>query len=166
MPDRSSLFVGRSGELAVLSEFMSRGYNVATPEIDLGEDVFVIEDDKQDFWPIQIKTATAVESSDGSCSGQFKFRRDQLVSTRNLELTYVLTLRRQGKWASFLIIPREELYDRYASGELGKQEGEQLTWNFRYDRGGVTCQKCDFSKFERAWDLKWPDILNTEIQTR
>ena len=159
MPDRKSLFIGRSGELAVLSEFLSRGYNAATPEIDVGEDVFVIEDGKEGYWPVQVKTATAIENSDGSCSAQYNFRRDQLITTPAVELTYVLALRRHGKWRSFLVIPREGLYDLYRLGKLGKQQGDILTWSFKYDQVSVVCQDADFSDFESAWDTLWPDIL-------
>jgi hypothetical protein len=118
MPDRSSLYIGRSGELAVLSEFLSRGYNAATPEIDVGEDVFVIEDGAEGYWPVQVKTATAKECDDGTCRAQFKFRRDQLVRTPNVELTYVLALRRKKRWASFLVIPRRYLNELYELGQL------------------------------------------------
>ncbi len=163
MPDRRSLFIGRSGELAVLSEFLSRGYNAATPEIDIGEDVFVIEDGKEGYWPVQVKTASALERQDGSCTAHFNFRRDQLITIPTVELTYVLALRRAKKWSSFLVIPREELYERYRRGELGKQEGAMLTWLFEYGQDQVRCQHADFSPFESTWDSQWPDLLRQNI---
>lgn len=73
MPDRRSLYIGRSGELAVLSEFLSRGYNAATPEVDSGENVFVIEDGRSGYWPVLVKTASAKKGKDGTLSGEFTF---------------------------------------------------------------------------------------------
>ena len=35
-------YVGRAGQLAVMSEFLLRGYNVAIPEVDEGDDVLVV----------------------------------------------------------------------------------------------------------------------------
>lgn len=36
-----NLYVGRAGQMAVMSEFLVRGYNVAIPEVDVGDDIFV-----------------------------------------------------------------------------------------------------------------------------
>ena len=33
--------IGKAGHLAVMAEFANRGYNVAIPEIDIGDDIFV-----------------------------------------------------------------------------------------------------------------------------
>jgi hypothetical protein len=39
---RQNLYVGSAGQMAVMAEFLLRGWNVASPEIDVGEDLFVI----------------------------------------------------------------------------------------------------------------------------
>ncbi len=160
MPDRRSLYIGRSGELAVLSELLSRGYNAATPEIDIGEDVFIIEDGQAGYWPVQVKTGTADEREDGSCTAQFKFRRDQLVTTPNVELTYILVLRRNKRWTNFLVIPRSELNTLYELGNLGKQTGDELVWEFIFERDAVRCQNADMTEFLSDWDRHWPEILD------
>ena len=36
--------IGTAGQLAVMSELCFRGYNVAMPEIDIGDDIFVVTD--------------------------------------------------------------------------------------------------------------------------
>ena len=36
-----SAYVGKAGQLAVMAEYLMRGYNVAMPEVDEGDDVFV-----------------------------------------------------------------------------------------------------------------------------
>lgn len=38
-------YTGKSGQLAVMAEFLIRGYNVAMPEVDEGDDVFVVHHD-------------------------------------------------------------------------------------------------------------------------
>jgi hypothetical protein len=38
---RQHLYTGKSGQLAVMAELVSRGYNVAVPEVDAGDDIFV-----------------------------------------------------------------------------------------------------------------------------
>jgi hypothetical protein len=37
--------MGKAGQLAVMAEFALRGYNVAMPEIDIGDDIFAVNDD-------------------------------------------------------------------------------------------------------------------------
>lgn len=160
MPDRRSLYIGRSGELAVLSEFLSRGYNAATPEVDSGEDVFVIEDGKSGYWPVQVKTATAKERKDGTLTGEFKFRRDQLVSVPTVELTYILALRHNKKWSSFLIIPRYDLNNYYQLKKLGSQKSKTLTWTFTYNSNSVKCQQVNMTKFKSNWNKLWPDLFS------
>jgi hypothetical protein len=39
-----SNYVGKAGQLAVMAEFLLRGYNVAMPEADVGDVFFVVED--------------------------------------------------------------------------------------------------------------------------
>ncbi|UUO08694.1 hypothetical protein M4951_10325 [Blastopirellula sp. J2-11] len=48
-------YIGKAGHLAVMSEFCIRGYNVAMPEIDIGDDVFVVNDTSGAYWRIQVK---------------------------------------------------------------------------------------------------------------
>ena len=42
MPGKN--YVGKGGHLAVMGEFLLRGYNVAMPEVDVGDDIFVVHD--------------------------------------------------------------------------------------------------------------------------
>jgi hypothetical protein len=42
MPLRSGIerhYIGKSGQLAAMSEFLWRGWNVAMPEVDEGDDI-------------------------------------------------------------------------------------------------------------------------------
>jgi hypothetical protein len=51
-------YVGRAGQLAVMAELSWRGYNIAIPEIDIGDDVFAVNDLTGHMWRLQVKTAT------------------------------------------------------------------------------------------------------------
>jgi hypothetical protein len=39
------LYLGKTWHLAVMSEFLILGWNVAIPEADIGDDIFVVQDD-------------------------------------------------------------------------------------------------------------------------
>ena len=54
-----SAFFGRSGHLAVMSEFLHRRINVAIPEVDVGDDVFVVKGSDDTVTRVQVKSATA-----------------------------------------------------------------------------------------------------------
>jgi hypothetical protein len=59
MSKKQNLYVGRAGQMAVMAELLWRGWNVALPEVDVGEDVFVVKDESGELWRVQVKTATA-----------------------------------------------------------------------------------------------------------
>lgn len=53
------LYLGKAGHLNVMSEFLTRGWNVAIPEVDIGDDIFVVQDDNGTLRRVQVKTSTA-----------------------------------------------------------------------------------------------------------
>ncbi len=53
------VYRGRSGQLAVMAELLWRGWNVALPEVDMGDDIFVVRDRMEHFSRVQVKTAEA-----------------------------------------------------------------------------------------------------------
>jgi hypothetical protein len=38
-----------------MSEFLMRGWNVAVPEVDIGDDIFVVRDENGEFVRVQVK---------------------------------------------------------------------------------------------------------------
>jgi hypothetical protein len=40
-------YFGAAGQLAAMSKFLIRGYNVAIPQVDVGEDVLVVDDHRR-----------------------------------------------------------------------------------------------------------------------
>ena len=79
MPGKRNLYVGRAGQMAVMAEFLWRGWNVAVPEVDVGEDIFVVKDESGDLWRVQVKTATAQPQWQGY-SAQFSIALEQLMT--------------------------------------------------------------------------------------
>jgi len=39
-----NLYLGKAGHLMVMAEFLTRGWNVAIPEVDIGNDIFVVHE--------------------------------------------------------------------------------------------------------------------------
>jgi|GEM_PF-4307042 len=59
MTGNFNLYIGKAGHLAVMSEFLMRGWNVATPEVDIGDDIFVVEDESGTMKRVQVKSSSA-----------------------------------------------------------------------------------------------------------
>ncbi len=59
-------YIGKAGQLFVMSEFLMLGYNVAIPEVDRGDDIFVVRDSDGNLGRIQVKTAKAKENKRAS----------------------------------------------------------------------------------------------------
>jgi hypothetical protein len=98
--------------MAAMAEFLWRGWNVALPEVDVGEDIFVIKDEGGQLWRVQVKTATAQLQRDGY-SAQFSVSLRQLETVRVPDLVYVFVVRRASSWRPFIIIDREALWNEY-----------------------------------------------------
>ncbi|MEO5728468.1 MAG: group I intron-associated PD-(D/E)XK endonuclease, partial [Byssovorax sp.] len=112
--------LGKAGQLAAMAEFLLRGYNVAIPEVDVGDDIFVVDDRIGDLSRIQVKTATTLRgASYRRASAQFKLSRHQLENARPVDLTYVFVLRRFGAW-SFYVVPRQALNEMRAVFEASR----------------------------------------------
>jgi hypothetical protein len=79
-------YLGKAGHLIVMSEFLILGWNVAIPEVDVGDDIFVVQDDNGTLRRIQVKTSASTTRQSGF-SGKFS------VSNRNLRnITNILVL--------------------------------------------------------------------------
>lgn len=46
MSEKFNLYLGRAGQLAVMSEFLTRGWNVAIPEVDIDDDIFIFKNNQ------------------------------------------------------------------------------------------------------------------------
>ena len=123
----SSHFVGKAGQLAVMGEFAWRGYNVAMPEIDIGDDIFVYRDATNQIWRIQVKTLTRTQQVN-SDRYQFRVRETQITTPANPALYFILALRREVGWR-FVVIDRGVLHNYRQMGQFGSDyEKNGITW--------------------------------------
>jgi hypothetical protein len=149
-------YVGKAGQLAVMSEFLLRRYNVAMPEVDEGDDVFVVHTRKGDLYRIQVKTATGTARSNGF-SGTFKIPMKQLRTPVTPDLHYVLALRKEvGQW-EFLVISRAQLYEKYRTYKVGNMVNGKLVLYFSFREAAVICSKRGFQQHRNNWE-QWPLI--------
>ena len=154
MSNKSNLYIGRAGQLAVMGEFLLRGWNVALPEVDVGDDVFVVKDEGGDLFRIQVKTATS-KASGSAYSAQFAVGLSQLKTPRVPDLTYVFAVRHTSNWGPYLIIARDALHQEYEVNRVGSASKEQLILRFVYEHDRVRCGKRDLNAFQNDWS-RWP----------
>jgi hypothetical protein len=154
LSNKSNLYVGRAGQLAVMGEFLLRGWNVALPEVDVGDAVFVVKDEGRDLFRIQVKTATS-KPSRTAYSAQFAVGLSQLKAPRHPDLTYVFAVRHTSNWGPYLIIAREALRKAYDNNGVGSATKERLVLRLVYEHDRVRWGKRDLSVFQNDWS-KWP----------
>jgi hypothetical protein len=109
MLDKKTHF-GRAGEYFAMSELLLRGWNVAVPVVDVGDDAFVIDDRDKATRRLQVKTSAARPMDRGGVRATFNLSRDQLRVAQPIELFYMLMMRVGATWR-FLIVPRADLLD-------------------------------------------------------
>jgi hypothetical protein len=110
------LYTGMSGQFVAMSEFLWRGYNVAIPAVDAGEDIFVVEAAEGVLRRVQVKTAGTGTRGTGTKTVRFKLSRGQLnLALGGSELFFMLLARWDDvdprvPWR-FILIRRSTLND-------------------------------------------------------
>ena len=160
MSSRGGLYVGRAGQMAVMAEFLVRGYNVAIPEVDVGDDIFVVRDSDGDLTRIQVKTArgTPYQRSDG-CSAQFSISQTQLSTPLTPDLTYVLVVRFLNTWAHFIVISRSKLNELHTTHGLGSPQGRRIVLRMAFRDKHVSASGLDLTAHLGDWSA-WPVIAH------
>jgi hypothetical protein len=118
MEKRSHL--GMAGHHAAMSEFLYRGYNVAVPAVDIGDDVYVVEDRMGTMWRLQVKTSDQPEGNPGI----YQLSRRQLREVKENELFFMFMRRWGGRWR-FVLIARDQLADIRARFEQRGRTGRR-----------------------------------------
>lgn len=157
MSKKTNLYVGKAGQFAAMSEFLMRGWNVAVPEVDIGDDIFVVRDENGEFVRVQVKSATAQIHSK-SFSAQFSLPFAQLDRDFVPELVYCFLIRHSQQWLSPLLISRSDLLDKYRIDNMGTltKDGKLLIY-FSFQEGQITCSKVDLTAYANNFVL-FPDI--------
>ena len=152
MSKRSNLYTGRAGHLAVMAELLLRGWNTAIPEVDVGDDIFVVHDSRGDLRRVQVKTARASKLPAGrGHRAQFNLSLSQLQTSMTPEVTYIFAVRLLDHWDSFVVIDRDILDEEHSSYRLGSGSTDRLVLQLRFEGTSVTCKRRDLSQYRNNW---------------
>lgn len=102
MADKPS-HLGMAGQFASMSEFLIRGYNVAAPVVDIGDDIYVVDDGEGVLYRVQVKTADA-----SARPLTFTLSRKQLTTPKKSPLYYMLLTYVDQRWR-YILIHQEKL---------------------------------------------------------
>jgi hypothetical protein len=162
MNGRGNLYLGKAGQMHVMAEFLERGWNVGAPEVDVGDDVFVVRDEGGDLSRIQVKTARATDREYGY-SAQFNVSSNQLKMTREPPLDYVFLVRREDDWGPFVVIRQTQLDELVETQRVGSRANGKLIFHVGYEtdaNGAVTSVECSDVELDDFVDdfSSWPRI--------
>jgi hypothetical protein len=159
MAGRQDLYVGKSGQMAVMAEFLMLGYNVAVPEVDVGDDILVIEDAKGAMYRVQVKTSNVRRlKGEAAFSARFQLPLKQLRRPIHPELYYVLTVRIEGGRWEFLVISRAELSRRHFRQNVGARRGQYASFVFTFREDSVDGYGFDFQEYRNHWTRYWTSV--------
>jgi hypothetical protein len=145
MSNKFNLYVGKAGHLHVMSEFLMRGWNVAMPEVDTGDDILVVEDENDTFYRVQVKTAQATTRKDGY-SFQVNIPLYQLKEY-DANAYFVFAIRHVAAWGDMLLIPQTDMYGLHRQNLIGSEVGNHLMLYFSVKESQIICSKTDFTPY-------------------
>lgn len=156
-------YLSKAAHLAVMAELAWRGYNVALPEIDVGDDIFAVNDTSGNMWRIQVKYGKIKKQKKKSIAAIFPCRKDQLEKADSPELYYVFVFR-HTVWR-FAIFPRVALLTHHQTNSWGSpfvnRQNQKNYLNFRFsltDVGVLTYGSGAAKKDVTANLEKWDEI--------
>ncbi|MCX6311681.1 MAG: hypothetical protein NT084_08590 [Bacteroidetes bacterium] len=157
---KQNLYFGKGGHLAVMSELLLRGWNVAIPEVDVGDDIFVVRDKNGDLIKVQVKSSNVLrKNNDGSRVSQFNLRVSQLRKIGKAKLIYAFVVRYKNTWSDFILIDQEYLKGRFNKNKIGTASKGHLTLSLRIHGKKVLCKKENLDNFYGKWS-EFPKITH------
>ena len=152
-----TLYLGRSGQLVVMAEFLLRGYNGAIPEVDRGDDIFVVQDTNGSLSRIQVKTSRGSKKLRGGYRAEFSVRLSHLLVAHTPALHYVLVVRLDDSWADFIIMSEKTLLTEHSHG-AGRVVGDNVIFTVRTDNHSrILCGSQNWAVYRDNW-AHWPQI--------
>ena len=130
----------------MMSEFLMLGWNVAIPEVDIGDDIFVVQDSNGTLRRVQVKTS-ASKSRKTTYSGQFSASVKNLRNITNSFVYYIFIIRHNNEWSKPIIIRQDYLLDYFENKKVGTEHNGNITFYFSFSEGKVTCSGQDFTKY-------------------
>ena len=150
MSKKGDLYTGRAGHLAVMAELLLRGWNTAIPEVDVGDDIFVVRDSDGNLRRVQVKTALAKPLQSGY-SAQFNLSLSQLEKPITPEITCVFAVRFHDLWDTFVVIDRATLDEEHSLYGVGSERADRLVLRLRFAGTIVTCGRRNLSQYRNNW---------------
>ncbi len=150
MSKRANLYTGRAGHLVVMAELLLRGWNAAIPEVDVGDDVFVVRDSDGRLRRVQVKTAIA-KSMKGGHRAVCNLSLTQLRTPITPDVIYVFVVRHEEQWESFVVIDRTDLVAEHRLNKIGTERDGRLVLHFKFQKGQILCGNSDFTKYNGNW---------------
>ncbi len=146
MTKKYNHYLGKAGHLAVMSEFLVRGWNVAIPEVDVGDDIFVVKDENGTLRRVQVKTSIATHRRN-STSAQFNLSLRQLRKTSGILIHYVFIIRTNNTWTTPLIVRQDYLLNHIENDKVGSIYGDKITLYLSLQNIKATCSSIDFTSY-------------------
>ena len=145
MSKKFNQYLGKAGHLTIMSEFLMLGWNVAIPEVDIGDDIFVVQDDNGTLRRVQVKTAQS-STRKQSFSAQFSVSIKNLRNISNILVHYIFIVRHKDEWTKPIIVKQDYLLDNFENNKVGSEAKGTITFYFSYINNKVECSGQDFSK--------------------
>jgi len=154
---RRDLFTGRSGQLAVMAEFLIRELNVAIPEVDVGDDIVVVRDEHDQVTRVQVKTANAIDRPQlDRFYAEFRLPMRQMESGPP-HLVYAFAVRRRERWEEFVIVRRSVLQQLRVEHDVGSPHKDRLTLGLTFTREDIRTKGVSFQPFRSKFE-PWPPL--------
>jgi hypothetical protein len=139
-------YLGKAGHLNIMSEFLMLGWNVAIPEVDIGDDIFVVQDDNGILRRVQVKTSMSTPRKNGF-SAQFNLSVRNLKNITNILVHYIFLVRHNNEWSKPVIIRQDYLLDLIEKNILSLETKDSFTIYFSYTGIKVLSSGFDLSKY-------------------
>ena len=162
MDKRSHL--GMAGHYAAMAEFLYRGYNVAVPAVDIGDDVYIVEDQAGTMWRLQVKTADRLQGPVAT----YRLSRRQLTEIKENELFYMFMVRWRGRWR-FILIAQKQLFEirtAFETADRSKRRGPKPIADVQATSDSLSLRIEWRPEDARGWDAsfapyldRWPEIF-------
>ena len=76
---------------------LARGYNVAHPEVDVGDDIISVRDEDDEFTLVQVKAANAKRFRKASLRARFLIGEDQITALPGAEFYFAFAIRSEER---------------------------------------------------------------------
>ena len=129
----SKLYLGLSGEYAVMSELLALDWNVAKPPLDNGVDLFATK--KGEVRTVQVKTATLKNLGDGRLQFSGSKKSHDLYNTNDHYYILVFRLIAGTRWQNTFYVCRSAKFDQLLH-TVGELDADRDKWTLSIQRQG------------------------------